>query len=140
LAEVRYLTLDEVIGLHDKIVEWTGSPECSILRAQDLESVLAKPRNAAWYEGADLIRQAVLLIVGISQCQAFLDGNKRAAFAAADVFLRINGLVFEGDPMELAMWLEYVAESSRDLRDVKTDEFESWVRSFVLAKRAETDG
>jgi hypothetical protein len=38
-------------------------------------------------------------MVGVSQAQAFLDGNKRAAFAIADVFLRINGLVYQGDPM-----------------------------------------
>lgn len=131
MAEVRYLTLDEVIGLHTEILEWTGSPESPLLRAGDLESVLAKPRNAAWYEGADLIRQAVLLGVGISQSQAFLDGNKRAAFAAADVFLRINGFVFEGNPMDLARWLEAVAEASRELRDTRTAEFESWLRPFV---------
>ena len=30
----------------------------------------------------------------------FVDGNKRIAFAAADIFLRINGWRLEGDPTQ----------------------------------------
>ena len=63
------------------------------------------------------VAQAVALAVGISQAQAFEDGNKRAAFAAADVFLRFNGLVFEGDDLEFARRLEEIADSDRSRRD-----------------------
>ncbi len=35
-----------------------------------------RPRMAAYYSEADIIYQAALLAVGISQAQAFLDGNK----------------------------------------------------------------
>jgi hypothetical protein len=48
LAKIHYLTLNETIALHDEIVELTGSPESPLLRPQDLEAVLSRPRNASW--------------------------------------------------------------------------------------------
>ena len=53
---------------------------------------------AAYYEGADIVRQAALLGVGISQAQAFLDGNKRTAYLALNTFLRMNGLAYQRRP------------------------------------------
>ncbi len=38
-----------------------------------------------------------LLAVGISQAQAFEEGNKRAGFASADAFPRLNGMAFVGN-------------------------------------------
>ena len=87
-------------------------------------------RQAAYYEGIDLIRQAALMAVGISQAQAFLDGNKRTAFQSLDTFLWINGVEFTGDPMALADWLVAVAERSSEL-DVATADFEAWLRETV---------
>src|SRR5690606_20759012 len=60
--------------------------------------------------------------------QAFRDGNKRTAFAASDVFLRLNGLVFRGDPVTLAGKLEAVATRAGDL-GAATAEFEMWLRT-----------
>ena len=74
-----------------------GAPPCPLLHPGKLESAINRPRWAAHYEGANLVRQAVLLAVGISQAQAFEEGNKRAGFASADAFLRLNGSAFVGD-------------------------------------------
>ncbi|MEZ4532039.1 MAG: Fic family protein [Thermomicrobiales bacterium] len=62
-----------------------------------LESALMRAQMAAYYDSADLVTQAVLMAVGISQNQPFVDGNKRAALVTLDVFLRVNGLEFRGD-------------------------------------------
>ena len=85
---------------------------------------------AAHYERADVIRQCALMAVGISQAQAFVDGNKRTAFAAADVFLRLNGLYISGNPVEMAQQLEHVAEREGRL-DEATTEFEQLLRQSV---------
>ncbi len=77
------------------------------------------------------MRQSVLLAVGISQSQAFGDGNKRAAFQTAIVFLELNGLIFHGDTMELARWLIAVAETPRSDRNAAADRFEEWLRGQV---------
>jgi prophage maintenance system killer protein len=49
------------------------------------------------------------------QVTGILHGNKRIAYAACDVFLRINGMVIRADPVELAQQLEQVAAHSGDL-------------------------
>jgi death-on-curing protein len=98
-SEIRYLTMAEVIALHDFILTRMGQPSAAVRDAGALESALARPRMAAHYEAADLIRQGVLLAAGIAQAQAFVDGNKRAALAAQDSCWRLNGLVFTPDAL-----------------------------------------
>ena len=110
MAETRYLSPEELIALHDVAIARCGSPAAPLIAPDKLDSALNRPRHAAWYEGADLVRQAVPLAVGISQSQAFLDGNKRAAFAALDVFLSVNGLSYEGESLAMARWIESIAE------------------------------
>ena len=93
-----------------------------------LESAVMRPRMAEHYEGADTIRQAALLAVGISQAQAFLDGNKRTAIFAAVTFMEANGSSLLFDDLEMAHQLEAVAERVDSL-DAATDRFEAWLRS-----------
>lgn len=85
---------------------------------------------AAYYEQADLIRQAALLAVGVAQAQTFLDGNKRTAFAVLDVFLRLNGRLYEGDAIALAQQLESIATRTDSL-EAATARFEAWLREHV---------
>src|SRR5713226_575938 len=56
-----------------------------------LESALARPRNAFAYGEEDMVILAVILMAGIARAHAFEQGNKRTAFAAMRLFLRING-------------------------------------------------
>ena len=104
-VEIYYLTLDEVVGLHNWVLGEMGSPPSPLLHPYKLDSAIHRPQHLAHYEKADLIAQAVALAIGISQAQAFQDGNKRAAFVATDTFLEMNGISVRGDPMEFACWL-----------------------------------
>ncbi|MGD9715046.1 MAG: type II toxin-antitoxin system death-on-curing family toxin [Thermomicrobiales bacterium] len=124
----QYLTVAEVIVIHDEIMQRTGYAPEGLRDEGLLESALMRAQAAAHYEGADLIRQAVLMAVGISQNQPFADGNKRAAFGALDVFLRINGMYFSGDSIELAKQFESLADPGRD-RGVATGELVEWLRA-----------
>lgn len=134
MDEIRYLSAEDVIALHDDILVRMNAPFAPLLHPDKLESAVTRCRNVAWYEGSNLIRQAVVLAVAISQSQAFLDGNKRAAFASADVFLRINGLVFQGPPLEMAYLLEAVADVEQGIvRDARIDRFEEWLRGQVVS-------
>jgi death-on-curing protein len=93
-----------------------------------LESAVMRPRMAEHYESADIIRQAALLAVGISQAQAFLDGNKRTAVFAAVTFMEANGCSLQFDDLEMARQLEAVAQRADSL-EAATDRFELWPRS-----------
>lgn len=127
---MRYLSMVDVVGLHAAAMERTGSAAQPLIREGALESAVRRAQNAAYYEDADLIRQCALLAVGISQAQAWLDGNKRTAFACATVFLILNGHEYVGDPLELAQQLEAVA-TREDSLDEAERRFEGWLRSQV---------
>jgi prophage maintenance system killer protein len=84
---------------------------------------------AAHYEGADLVRQVALLGVGISQAQAFLDGNERAAYLALNTFPLMNGFTYSGERLALAQQFEQFAERSTAAAAI--DAFEAWLRERV---------
>ena len=126
----RYLTHLDVVALHDRILEKLGAPPAALRDAGGLESAVMRPQMAAAYEDADLIRQAVLLAIGISQAQAFVDGNKRTAYISLHAFLEMNGATFSGQPLELAKQLVLVAERNDSL-DAASDRFENWLRTRV---------
>ena len=89
-----------------------------------------RPQMAAYYEGADIVRQAGLLGAGILRARAFLDGNKRTAYLALNTFLRMNGLTYSGDRLALARQFEQFAERSNE-PDEAIDAFEVWLRQHV---------
>ena len=134
MEEIRYLSLADVLALHQAMMEKFGVGPAPLREEGLLESAIMRPRMAAYYDEADIVRQAALLAVGVSQAQAFLDGNKRTAFAACDVFLRLNGIVIVGDPIELALQLEAVAERSDDL-EAATNRFDVWLRVHILPRK-----
>jgi death-on-curing protein len=130
MRQLRYPSLAEVIAIHDDVSQRLGDAPQPLRDEGLLDSALMRPQLAAWYEKADLIRQAALLAIGISQAQAFIDGNKRTAFATLDAFLWVNGWEYVGEPLALAQQLEHLAERSVD-RPTATDEFEAWLRQNV---------
>ena len=129
-AETTYLRIIDVVALHRAIMPRLRRTPEGIRDENALESAVTRPRMSAHYEHADIIRRATLLAIGISQAQAFVDGNKRTAYAALDTFLRLNDLSFAGRPLELAHQIEAVA-SREDSLDAATDRFEEWLRERV---------
>ena len=129
-AQRRYPTLAEVIAIHEKVMRGLGEPPRPLRDEGLLESALTRPQMAAYYEEADIVRQATLLGTGISQAQAFLDGNKRTAFQTLDAFLWVNGWEYVGDPLELARQFERFAERSNE-PDEAINAFEAWLRQYV---------
>ena len=130
LPPVRYLTIDDVLQLHVAVMEATGSYPQPLRSEGGLESAVKRAETFGYYQGADLVGQAARLGIGISRAQAFLEGNKRTAFAALDVFLRLNGLAFVGDPLELGRTLEALASPAIS-DDEADDRFEQWLRDRV---------
>src|SRR6266542_2461557 len=98
---MRYITLGEVVSLHEAILESSGGAS-GIRDFGALESALAQPR--ATFGGADLHAslhaKAAALGFSLALNHAFVDGNKRVAHAAMEVFLMLNGLEIIGDVNE----------------------------------------
>lgn len=92
----EYLTLNEVLGMHEALIELYGGAD-GVRDMGALESALFRPQTG-YYD--DVIAEAAALLESLAVNHPFIDGNKRIAFAVADVFLRLNGFVFEGDPID----------------------------------------
>ncbi len=134
MSDIRYLSLADILVIHELVMTRTGSRPARVRDEGILESAVMRPRMAAYYEQADVCRQAALLAVGISQAQAFLDGNKRTAFAACDIFLRLNGWLFQGEPLDLARHLEAIAAHHESLAQA-TASFEDWLREHIIVQQ-----
>lgn len=89
-SDVGFLSLDEVIEIHRVVIERFGGPP-GIRDPGLLESALYRPRSG-YYE--DLPTMAAALFESLINNHPFVDGNKRVAFFATDVFLRMNGWRF----------------------------------------------
>ena len=91
---VQFLTADEVVAIHQRLIEVFGGPG-GVRDPGLLESALHRPRTG-YYE--DLAAMATALFESLLMNHPFIDGNKRVAFFATDVFLRLNGWKLEVDP------------------------------------------
>jgi death-on-curing protein len=74
-----------------------------------LESALARLRNLAHYGEPDLADLAASLAFGIARNHAFIDGNKRTAWVAARLFLRLNDAVLEFDKADATVMMQRLA-------------------------------
>jgi death-on-curing protein len=80
-----------------------------------LESALARPQNVWSYEtGADVQALAAEYGFGLAKNHAFVDGNKRIAFVAMNVFLILNGREIEAPEPEVVATMLAVAEGRID--------------------------
>lgn len=131
MPETNYLTALDIEALHVFVMEKTGDEPAPLRDRPLLESAVMRPQTAAYYASADLVEQCALLAVGISQARAFVEGNKRTAFIAADVFLRANNCLFTGDSLEMAQQLEAVATRAGSVEDATADLTE-WLRGQVI--------
>jgi death on curing protein len=85
--DVAFLSLDEVLAIHDRVIEvFGGAPGVRDLGL--LESALFRPQTGYY---RDLSEMAAALLESLLMNHPFVDGNKRVAFFATDVFLRLNG-------------------------------------------------
>lgn len=93
MDEPVFLTLDEVVQIHDHQIEFYGG-EPEIRDIGLLESAIAQPNSghAGGYFHGDLYEMAAAYLYHITQNHPFVDGNKRTGAQVADVFLAMNGL------------------------------------------------
>lgn len=84
---IQFLSLDEVLAIHGASLKAFGGSG-GVRDLGLLESALYRPQTG--YYG-DVLEMAAALFESLLMNHAFLDGNKRVAFFATDVFLRLNG-------------------------------------------------
>lgn len=79
-----------------------------------LESALFRPQQKEAYGDPDIADLAAAYLFGIAKNHPFVDGNKRTALAAADLFLYFNGVSLEADEDDLIQFVLMVAAGEID--------------------------
>ncbi|MEJ2211852.1 MAG: type II toxin-antitoxin system death-on-curing family toxin [Anaerolineae bacterium] len=127
---MRYLTLGELLELHEQLIEqYGGSTGIHSLKA--LEAALAQPRMT--FGGEDLyptvIEKAAALGFSLILNHPFVDGNKRLGHAAMAILLYLNGYEIKASVDEQEQVILRLAAG-----DLERDEFIDWLRVRVVAR------
>jgi len=90
VSDWRWLRQDVVLAAPDaQLAEHGGAS--GLRDAGLLDSALARPQNLAAYAEPDAADLAAAHAFGIVRNHPFVDGNKRTALVAAELFLVLNG-------------------------------------------------
>ncbi len=118
-----FLTVADLLGMHSVLMQrYGGAPGVRDLGA--LEAALFRPQTG-YYE--DIVAEAASLMESLAINHPFVDGNKRIAFAAADVFLRVNGWHLKRTPKLVYAEMMQIFESGTfDIAHL-----DPWLRSFA---------
>jgi death-on-curing protein len=82
-----YLTVAEVYRMQHRLIEMFGGRH-GVRDKGAVEAAVFRPQTG-YYNSIE--EEAAALMESLGNNNGFLDGNKRIAFTAADVFLRRNG-------------------------------------------------
>ncbi len=91
-----------------------------------LESALARPEQLAHYGAPDVADLAASYGYGISRNHPFIDGNKRTAFVAVELFLALNGFDLLATDAECVVNMLNVAAG-----DIDEAAFGAWIRAHI---------
>lgn len=127
---MRYLTLIEVLNLHQRIIERSGGA-LGIRDLGALESAIAQPRMT--FNGEELYStvtdKAVALGFSIILNHPFIDGNKRMGHAAMETFLLLNGMEIVASTEEQEQIILAVASGQ-----LKRDTFTAWLQQHTKTR------
>jgi len=79
-----------VIAFHEEQLAEHGGPS-GLRNADALASALMRPRHKAEYGDPEAAELAAAYAFGLARNHPFVDGNKRTALVAAELFLELNG-------------------------------------------------
>jgi death-on-curing protein len=123
MPETSFLDMQDVLALHRRQLECFGGAP-GIRDAGLIEAALARPQSGYY---RDLIEEAAALWESLTMNHGFIDGNKRVGFAAAYVFLRLNGLVITAAPEATLQFIIGALEAST----FEKATLEAWLRAHT---------
>ncbi len=127
IESVVFLTVDEALAIHDRLIEEFGGPR-GVRDLGLLESALFRPQTGYYRDIAEI---ATALFESLLMNHLVVDGNKRVAFFATDVFLRLNGWKFQVDPDEAHSRLIGLLEQSQ----CDFEHLLPWIRESLVRGR-----
>ncbi len=128
MATWVWLSADVLRAVHDEQLAEHGG--AAGVRDEGLfESAMARAENRAHYGQADVADVADLAAAygcGLARNHPFIDGNKRTAFVAVELFLQCNGYVLEAEDVACVLTMLAVASGTLDEAG-----FAAWIRQHA---------
>lgn len=123
--------LDEaVLAIHRRQLAEHGGSE-GVRDPGLLASAMARPKNTFAYEqNVSLARLAAEYGFGIARNHPFVDGNKRTAFVACLLFLRLNGRDIEATQEE-----KYEAFMQLASGELSVTQLEQWIEQRLKRRK-----
>ena len=113
MNELVWIESELVVAMHAELIAEYGGLN-GIRDEGLLDSALAhRPRLLA-YGDPNLFELAAAYAFGIARNHPFVDGNKRSALAAADVFLQLNGFEIVVDEIHAVVAFQDLAAGEID--------------------------
>ncbi len=126
MAEWRFLDRAIILAVHEEQLAQHGGGVG--LRDEGLlESALARPVNLAAYNPeADAAALAAAYAFGIAKNHPFIDGNKRTAFVAMELFLMDNGYALTASDEDALMMMLRLAAG-----EMSEAEYAEWITASI---------
>ena len=118
-----YLTVAEVYQMQHRLIDMFGGMH-GVRDKGAVEAAVFRPQTG-YYNSLE--EEAAALMESLGNNHGFLDGNKRIAFTAADVFLRRNGFYIK---VEAAAGYEFI-NGSMERHEFRFAQILEWVRQHT---------
>ena len=116
-----------IYAIHNAQLEEHGGP-AGVRDRGLLDSALARAQNLAAYGEPDAADLAAAYGFGIARNHPFVDGNKRTAFVAVELFLALNGRVLEAADVDCVLTMLALAAG-----EIDEPSFARWIREHSSA-------
>lgn len=129
MKEPRWVSAEVVLAVQEELLARFGGIEG--LRDEGLlDSALNRPQHLFHYGKPSLFELAAEYAFGIVKNHPFLDGNKRAGFMAAYVFLGANGQELKAPEDEAVLHTLALAAG-----EIGTEEYAAWLKTSCSKSR-----
>jgi death-on-curing protein len=115
-----YLTVAEIYQMQHRLIDMFGGLH-GVRDKGAVEAAVFRPQTG-YYNSVK--EEAAALMESLGNNHGFLDGNKRIAFAAADVFLRRNGFYIK---VEAAAGYDFI-NGSMERHEFRFAQILAWIR------------
>ena len=125
----KWIDARAILAIHDEQLAEHGGG-AGTRDANLLESALARPVNLGAYESPDVAMLAASYAVGIAKNHPFIDGNKRTAFVAMELFLYLNGHELMADDADCVLTMLGMAAGN-----IGEVEFAEWIQRHIQQRK-----
>jgi len=122
-----YLTVAEIYQMQHRLIDMFGGLH-GVRDKGAIEAAVFRPQTG-YYNSLE--EEAAALMESLGNNHGFLDGNKRIAFTATDVFLRRNGLYIE---VEAATGYQFI-NGSMERHEFRFAQILTWIRQHCKATK-----